>query len=244
MDDEHPPIDEETERLVRANERLESHRSANGGFFSYESLAHIVRIHDRHRETLRLLKRHGFHPLAETRLLDVGCGDGNLLRQCLQWGAQPANLAGIELQPDPVALSHELSPNLDVRCGSATSMPWSDESFDLVSAHTVFTSILSPEIRGQVAAEMDRVLRPGGAILWYDFMYDNPRNPDVRGVKRDEVQALFPAFDLHLRRISLAPPIARRIPSSLLPLAYPLLASFPPLRTHYLGLLLKSRDRT
>jgi hypothetical protein len=84
---------------------------------------------------------------------------------------------------------------------------------------------------------MLRVLTQGGAVLWYDFMYDNPRNPDVRGVRRREIAALFPGFSLDLVRITLAPPIARRIPVPLLPICYPLLAAFPVLRTHYLGVL-------
>jgi len=109
----------------------------------------------------------------------------------------------------------------------------------LVCQHTVFTSILDPTIKQQIAAEMARVLRPGGAVLWYDFMYNNPRNPDVRGIKADEIRSLFLAFQLHLRRITLAPFIARRLPELLLPVLYPLLATIPLLRTHYLGLLVK-----
>ena len=196
-------------------------------------------MQDRYRETLRLLHRHGFHPLTDRKLLDVGCGDGSLLRESMQWGMKLSHIAGIELREDPVATALELSPGMDVRCGSATNLPWPDGTFDLVGAHTVFTSILDLRMRREVAAEMQRVLRPGGAVLWYDFTFDNPRNPDVRGIKQSEVRALFPTYDAHLRRISLAPPIARRIPVALLSVAYPVLASLPILRTHCLGLLVK-----
>ncbi len=169
----------------------------------------------------------------------MGCGDGSLLRETLQWGIKLSNLAGIELRQDQVSIALERTPTIDVRCGSATSLPWPDATFDLVGAHTVFTSILDERMRDDVASEMRRVLKPGGAVLWYDFTFDNPRNPDVRRIKQSEVRALFPTFDAHMRAISLAPPIARRIPSPLLAVAYPLLASLPPLRTHCLGLLVK-----
>jgi len=75
-------------------------------------------------------------------------------------------------------------------------------------------------------------------------MYDNPRNPDVRGVRAGEIRSLFPGFEIHLRRITLAPFIARRLPESLLPVLYPLLAAIPLLRTHYLGLLVKPMKPT
>ena len=53
------------------------------------------------------------------------------------------------------------------------------------------------------------------------------------------MRALFPGYRIELRRITLAPFLARRIPEPLLPLLYPLLGAVPLLRTHYLGLLVK-----
>ena len=46
---------------------------------------------------------------------------------------------------------------------------------------------------------------------------------------------------LTLTRITLAPPVARRIPAPLLPLLYPALAALPFLRTHCLGVLVSQR---
>ena len=229
----------EHKRILTAYQKRQARSQAGDGFFGYGDLAHVYRIHERYRETLRLLRAAGYHPLSNLHILDVGCGDGNMLRQFLQWGATPERLAGIELRPEPVQKALHLNPNLDVRRGSATEIPWPDASFDLVCQHTVFTSILDPAMKRQIAAEMSRVLRPRGAMLWYDFMYSNPRNPDVRGVKAGEIRSLFPGFEMHLRRITLAPPISRRLPKSLLPVLHPLLAAIPLLRTHYLGLLVK-----
>lgn len=236
-----PPgrFDDEIEAIRARYARRATSEPVESRFFGYENLAHVMRIQDRYRETLRLLHGLGFHPLVEKTLLDVGCGDGRFLGESLLWGMKPANVAGIELRTDQVVLALGRMPNVDVRVGSGTELPWPDAAFDIVGAHTVFTSILDRGMRSQVASEMQRVVKPGGAILWYDFTFDNPKNPDVRGIKQSEVRALFPTFKAHLRRISLAPPIARRLPGRLLAVGYPLLASIPPLRTHCLGVLVK-----
>jgi len=199
----------------------------------------VMQVHERFATTLRLLRTHGFHPLGGLRILDVGCGDGMQLRQFVQWGANPRDLAGIDLVEERVRRATALAAAMDIRMGSATALPWPDASFDLVCQETVFTSILDKGMHRQVATEMARVLKPGGAVLWYDFVYDNPRNPDVRGLPSQEISALFPGFAAHLERITLAPPLARRLPAGLLPIVYPLLAALPFLRTHRIGLLVK-----
>jgi SAM-dependent methyltransferase len=231
-------MSDEHQRILKAYDARRAW--AEAGFFEYENPAHICRVYERYRETLLLLHRAGYHPLSNLSILDVGCGDGNMLREFLQWGAAPERLAGIELRPESVQKACHLNPNLDVRCGSATELPWPDASFDLACQHTVFTSVLDSAMKQQVAGEMSRVLRQGGAVLWYDFMYDNPRNPDVRGVRAGEIRALFPGFEItFMKRITLAPPIARRLPKGLVPVLYLLLSAIPLLRTHYLALLTK-----
>jgi hypothetical protein len=65
-------------------------------------------------------------------------------------------------------------------------------SQDLVLQSTVFSSLLDDAFQQRLAEAMWRWLKPGGAVLWYDFTVDNPRNPDVRGVPLARVRALFP----------------------------------------------------
>jgi SAM-dependent methyltransferase len=232
-------LDREHKRILDSYERLEGRVQAGPRFFGYENLAHVYRVNQRHQETQRLLSACAFHPLTDVRILDVGCGNGNMLRQFLQWRATPSHLAGIELRAEPIEQARALNPGIDIRCGSAIEMPWENESFDLVCQHTVFTSILDDTMKRQIAAEMNRVLRPGGAVLWYDFFLNNPGNRDVKGIGKHELYSLFPQYKINLRKISLAPPIARRIPERLLPVVYPALAAIPLLRTHYLALCQK-----
>jgi SAM-dependent methyltransferase len=123
-------------------------------------------------------------------------------------------------------------------CGSAAALPVPAASFDLVAQFTVFTSILDPDLRRQVASEMLRVVKPTGLILWYDFFFDNPKNVNVRGIARREIQRLFPGCSVKLRRVTLAPPLTRRLASRSW-LACSLLEAIPLLRTHFLGVIRK-----
>jgi SAM-dependent methyltransferase len=227
------------DELTRIRETFRARDAARRRFFEFSGLDHVQRLHERYEMTLRMLHEAGFHPLSELRILDVGCGEGRMLRQFVDWGALPENVAGIDLSLERVAKAQRLSPELEIREGTATALPWPDASFDLVCQHTMFTSILDADLRRQAASEMARVTHPGGAVLWYDFMFDNPSNPDVRAMHAREIRELFPDFVCRLRRITLVPPISRRLPRSLLPIAYPLLACLPPIRSHLLGLLLK-----
>lgn len=187
-----------------------------------------------------LLARHGLAPLAERRILEVGCGSGGVLASLVELGAAPEHLTGIDLLADRIADARQRFPHLRFLQGNAEQLPFAAGSFDLVLLFTVFTSILDPAMRRAAAQEAARVLRPGGAVVWYDFRYNNPWNRHVRGLGRGEIVRLFPALLPDLHALTLLPPLARRL-GRLTPLLYPLLVRLPPLRTHYLGLLLKPR---
>ena len=117
--------------------------------------------------------------------------------------------------------------------GDAAALPFAEGSFDLVYQSTVFSSLLDDAFQQRLANAMWRWVRPGGGVLWYDFTYDNPRNPDVRGVPLARVRDLFPSGRIDARRVTLAPPISRRV-CRLSPAAYGLFNALPFLRTHLL----------
>lgn len=76
-------------------------------------------------------------------------------------------------------------------------------------------------------------------MLWYDFIYNNPRNPDVRGVPLDRIRQLFPQGRLKYWRLTLAPPI-NRVVTCVHPSLYALFNAVPALRTHVLGWIQKA----
>jgi hypothetical protein len=86
---------------------------------------------------------------------------------------------------------------------------------------------------------MLRVLKPNGVVLWYDFHVGNPRNPDVHGIKRLEIAQLFPGCQIALEKITLAPPVVRRLAPYSWVGCY-MLSAVSWLCTHYLGTIQKS----
>ena len=143
-------------------------------------------------------------------ILEVGCGNGGVLLELLSYGADPQKLHGADLLAERAAVARQRLPHLPISAASGTALPYPDDSFDLVLQFTVFSSILDQGICYTVANEIRRVLRPGGAILWYDF-WINPLNKQTRGIRPSEIKAYFPECRYTFDRITLAPPLARRL---------------------------------
>jgi ubiquinone/menaquinone biosynthesis C-methylase UbiE len=196
-------------------------------------------LSERRRLVRQLLQRTGWLPMGDRRVLDVGSGGGAELAWFRELGASESHLVGIDLLPERVEAAQRAFPNIAFHVGNAEHLPFPDRSFDLIVAYTVFSSILDPAMAANVASEIRRVMRPGGGLLWYDFRYKSPANPNVRGVSGARVRMLFPDLKGQLTAVTLVPPLARRL-GVLTPVAYPMLALLPPLRSHLLGLLLKA----
>ncbi|HVG45492.1 MAG TPA: class I SAM-dependent methyltransferase [Longimicrobium sp.] len=205
--------------------------------YEWSNPGQLFLAQSRERGLLRMLRARGLLPLRDRDVLEVGCGTGSWLRSLVQWGADPARVAAIDLIAERVAEARRLcAPGVRIEVANATAIPHPDAAFDLVLQSTVFTSVLDGETRRRIAAEMLRVLRPGGAVLWYDFHFDNPRNADVKAVTPREVRALFPGCRVSLRRGGLAPPLARRL-APLSWMACHVLEKLPFLCTHHLGVI-------
>jgi len=184
----------------------------------------------------RVLQRQGWLPLGDRKVLDVGCGGGAELAWFRDLGT--SSLTGVDLLPERVEAARNAYPDIDFRVANAEHLEFPDQSFDLVLAFTLFTSILDPQMAANVAHEIRRVLRGGGGLLWYDFRYDNPANKNVRGASARRVRELFGDLEGKLEGVTVIPPLARRLGPLTAP-GYPLLAALPPMRSHLLGLLLK-----
>lgn len=188
------------------------------------------------RSCARLLRKHGRLPLGDSRIADIGCGEGHWLLEFSQWGASSKHLYGIELLPERVAAAQQHVGNANLVLGNAARLPWRDGSFDLVTQFVVLSSVLDASMRSKIAAEMKRVLCPGGHILWFDTQCNNPRNPAIRGITKRDLQDLFPRCRIQSERTVLFPLLARTVARRSWLLASAL-ETLPFLRTHLAAII-------
>ncbi len=226
----------ERQRIQAEYERRS--REVRAELYSPWQPAELFARSERRRVATRTLVELGVQLTPGDRCLEIGFGTLGWLPDLLAWGVKESNLSGIELDATRARRAQEALPVADLRVGDATDLPWEANTFQLVVASTVFSSVLNAEVRRQIASEVTRVLRPGGALLWYDMAVRNPWNTNVRPIGRRELGALFPALGGRMRSVTLAPVISRRIVGRS-HVAATLLEAVPALRTHLLAVLTK-----
>lgn len=194
----------------------------------------IMSRQEMEREIVRWVQKSGLSPLNSKRLLEIGCGIGSNLIDMIRLGFLPENVVGNELLEGRFIQARHLLPEVvQLLQGDASALNISPNSFDVIFQSTVFTSLLDEAFQRKLADKMWEWVKPGGGVLWYDFIYDNPHNNDVKGVSLSRIRELFPKGRLSYRRVTLAPPISRRV-CRLHPGLYTVFNSVPFLRTHVL----------
>ncbi len=141
---------------------------------------------------------------AGQRAIDVGCGPGALTEVLVaRLGAD--HVRAVDPSPQFVAACHDRLPGVDVRQGTAESLPFGDATCDVAAACLVVHFMADPV---QGLREMRRVTRPGGwvgatvwdlrgsrapmAPLWAAMAEVAPEHPDesdFQGGSRDTLVA-------------------------------------------------------
>jgi len=98
----------------------------------------------------------GFH-----KVLDVGCGDGQIARAL---AAQGSDVLGIDPTELHISIARERAGGPRYELGSALKLPVDDASQDAVVACLVFEHIDEVD---QALAEVSRVLKPGGQFSFF-----------------------------------------------------------------------------
>jgi SAM-dependent methyltransferase len=170
-------------------------------------------------------------------ILEIGAGSGDNIIFFRRFGVPVRQIFANELLPERAELLKQWLPGENILLGDAANLD-PNLKFDIVFQSTVFTSILENDFRQRLAKRMWELTKPGGIVLWYDFEFNNPRNPDVRGVPWQEVRGYFPhATHVMKKKTTLAPPIGRRVGR-----LYNFL-NFPFLRTHCIAAFKKDGSR-
>jgi SAM-dependent methyltransferase len=202
----------ETNDIIRLREEYENRaeRLVGSDRYSYFNPSYLFMLQSRQRAVLQALRKWKHVSLDSLRIIEIGCGGGGVLAEYLAWGASPICLHGVDLLFDRLQHAHNILPSILLACANGEYLPYQTASFDLALQYTAFSSILDDQVKHHLADEMLRVLKPGGMILWYDFWL-NPTNRQTKGIRPDEIKQLFPHCIYDFHKITLAPPIARRI---------------------------------
>ena len=222
------------EELATIRERYQRRTSLPASRYSRFSTDVLLSVQQRQYATVKLLAANDIQSLQGLDVFEIGCGGGSNLLEFLLLGATPERLVGNELITERLQQARSVLPaTVRLLAGNAAELSIAESSFDIVYQSTVFSSVLDDTLQQNIAAAMWKWVRPGGGILWYDFTFNNPRNPDVRGVPLRRVRELFPQARITTRRITLAPPLARAV-VRVHPALYGLFNSVPWLRPHIL----------
>jgi SAM-dependent methyltransferase len=138
------------------------------------------------------------------RVLDLGCGTGNLAAAVLHV-SQPAEVDGVDGSPEYIehAKSHHTDPRLRFRVGDACALEFPDRAFDRVLSLLMLHFVTRPQ---DAVAEMRRVAKPGavvGAAVW-----DVPGGLVANRMLLDTAAALDPRAS-EMRARNLTRPMTR-----------------------------------
>ena len=104
---------------------------------------------------------------AESRLLEVGFGGGDLLLRIAQ-NLKTGRIDGLELSREMISRARRrarrmrLDHRIGLHWGSVDALPFSDSTFDCAcSVHTIY---FWPDLNRGIA-ELARVVKPGGALV-------------------------------------------------------------------------------
>ena len=138
-------------------------------------------------------------------LLDVGCGTGGMLSS-IQAKYPEADLSGVYLSQHALDITQRRGVKAKLTCANASSLPFGDAQFDVLLSLDVLTHKGFDD--RAAAAEMKRVLRPGGTAVLnlaaFDFLrgsHDIAVDVDRR-YTRERLRELIKAVGLKILYMS------------------------------------------
>jgi len=149
----------------------ESYEQAVGEAIGFGGQGHAFYLEAKARVLLDLARRELGDP-GRIHALDVGSGPGTLHPHLAEIG----DLEGLDVSEALVERAAAANPGVRYRTYDGRTLPFPDASFDLAFAVNVFHHVQPPG-RADLAAELARVVRPGGIVAVFEH---NPLNPLTR----------------------------------------------------------------
>lgn len=149
----------------------------------------------RHNYEVAYIRRLLSTALRSARSLEVGCGYGRLTAVFSDFSDRHVAL---DVNEGAVKLAKATYPDCDYLVSSASSLPFADGRFGLITSWTVIQHVSPDRIQG-VCSELVRVLAPGGSLL----ICEETRHPSAPSARAHtwhravaEYQAMFSPLSL------------------------------------------------
>ena len=107
---------------------------------------------------LKLLRKSNLR--TRNNILDLGSGSGIIAKELLD--KSKTNVTAVDINQSRVSAAKERYPEVNFICADAQNLPFSDNSFDLITSSWLWLWI---EDKNKLAAEIKRLLKPGGVYI-------------------------------------------------------------------------------
>lgn len=174
--------------------------SVNMGYWKDITEIDPEKIHVANQSMFRLVSEAALFSEKDEKVVDVGCGFATNMKYCLE-NHQINNMSGLNISPFQTDWGNRflkeegLSAKAEVILGSATDMPFENDSIDrMISIEAAFHF----DTRDVFLKEVLRVLKPGGILSLADLIICKPRNGLQRLFVKSIMKTLYvPAQNIY-----------------------------------------------
>lgn len=128
--------------------------------------------------------------LADKRLLDVGCGSGEMLDFFIKSGFPAAHALGLDLSETRINKARQRFPEATFVCADGVDFDLG-RSFDLITTFDVLSHLPTKEEILQSLGTIARHLDENGLFLWYDIYsedhFASPEHADSWGFSKQQM---------------------------------------------------------
>src|SRR4030042_2168354 len=93
-------------------------RKEKAALYSFFDPSYLFLVQQKEKWMLQLLDRYRMAPLSDKKIIDIGCGNGTLLIDFIEYGASIDNLFGIDVLEEKVEEAKLYSQNLEIVQGN------------------------------------------------------------------------------------------------------------------------------
>lgn len=123
--------------------------------------------------------------LSNKKILDFGCGDGQLTFFLASKGV--SQITGVDISESAINNANKklnsydppMGVEIDFKIGTTEKLPFEDNSFDMIVAFDCMEHVMEP---GAILKDWFRVLKPGGRCLVEWYPYKGPWGPHMEAL--------------------------------------------------------------